>query len=67
MEDGRLTNIDYQTDWIYRELQKTNGLIVEQNKMIHLILRLIEHMLEKSDNPEEMRKAVRMEIGRGLR
>lgn len=64
---GKLTNIDYQTDWILKELKTTNDLIREQTKINHLLLRLIEHMLEKSDNPEKMREAVRLEISRGLR
>lgn len=64
---GKLTNIDYQTDWILKELKETNRLIKEQTKVNHLILRLFEHMLEKSDNPERMREAVRSEISRGLR
>lgn len=64
---GRITNIDYQTDWILKELKKTNELLVEQNKLNHYLIRLIEHMLEKSDNPEKMRQAVKMEMGRGIR
>lgn len=64
---GRITNIDYQTDWILKELKKTNELIKEQNQLNGYLVRLIEHMLEKSDNPDEMRKAVRMEMSRGIR
>lgn len=73
-ERGRLTNIDYELDFIYAELKKTNKLIEQQTMAIEtqtkvnsLLLRLIEHMLEKSDNPDVMREYVRMEIARGLR
>ena len=71
---GKLTNIDYQTNWIYEEIQKTNQLIIRQNSLIeqqtkvnHYLVRLIEHMLEKSDNFEKMREAVKVEMGRGIR
>lgn len=66
-ERGRITNIDYQTYWIYKELKYTNALLEEQIKVNRYLVRLIEHMLEKSDNPERMRQAVRMEMGRGIR
>lgn len=73
-ERGRLTNIDYELDFIYAELKKTNKLIEQQTMAIEtqtkvnsLLLRLIEHMLEKSDNPDVMREYVRMEMARGLR
>ena len=64
---GKITNIDYQTYWTLKELRKTNELIEQQNKLIHYGIRLFEHMLEKSDNPERMRKSIRMEMGRGIR
>lgn len=64
---GRITNIDYQTNWILEELKRTNKLIEEQNKLNAYLIRLIEHMLEKSDNFDEMRNAVRMEMARGIR
>lgn len=64
---GRLVNIDYQTDWILKELKKTNELLLEQNKLNAYLIRLIQHMLEKSDNPEEMRRLIQMEIARGIR
>lgn len=71
---GKITNIDYQTNWIYKELQITNKLIKSQNELIEqqnnltwYLIRLIEHMLEKSDNPEKMRESVKMEIARGIR
>lgn len=66
-ERGRITNIDYQTYWIYKELKHTNALLEEQIKVNRYLVRLIEHMLEKSDNPERMRQAVKMEMGRGIR
>lgn len=71
---GKITNIDYQTNWIYKELQTTNKLIKSQNELIEqqnnltwYLIRLIEHMLEKSDNPEKMREFVKMEMARGIR
>ena len=66
-ERGRITNIDYQTYWIHKELKHTNALLEEQIKVNMYLVRLIEHMLEKSDNPERMRQAVKMEMGRGIR
>lgn len=64
---GRITNIDYQTDWILKELKRTNELIEEQNKLNHFLIKLIEHTLENYDNPEKMRDKVRMEMARGIR
>ena len=73
-EKGKLSNIDYELDFIYKELKKTNKLIERQieaieyqTKVNKLLLRLIEHMLEKSDNLEMMRDSVRLEIARGIR
>ncbi len=73
-EKGKLSNIDYELDFIYKELKKTNKLIERQieaieyqTKVNKLLLRLIEHMLEKSDNLEKMRDSVRLEIARGIR
>lgn len=73
-EKGKLSNIDYELDFIYKELKKTNKLIERQTEAIEyqtkvnkLLLRLIEHMLEKSDNLEMMRDSVRLEIARGIR
>jgi len=73
-EKGKLSNIDYELDFIYKELKKTNRLIERQTEAIEyqtkvnkLLLRLIEHMLEKSDNLEMMRDSVRLEIARGIR
>lgn len=64
---GKITNIDYQTDWILKELKRTNELLVEQNKLNAYLIRLIEHMLEKSDNLDKMREAIRMEMSKGIR
>lgn len=64
---GRITNIDYQTDWILKELKRTNELIEEQNKLNYFLIKLIEHMLENYDNPEKMKDKVRMEMARGIR
>lgn len=73
-EKGKLSNIDYELDFIYKELKKTNKLVERQTEAIEyqtkvnkLLLRLIEHMLEKSDNLEMMRDSVRLEIARGIR
>lgn len=73
-DKGKLSNIDYELDFIYKELKKTNKLIERQTEAIEyqtkvnkLLLRLIEHMLEKSDNLEMMRDSVRLEIARGIR
>ena len=64
---GKITNIDYQTNWILDELKKTNLLLDESIKVNKLILHLFEHMLEKGDFPAEVKGSVRMEMARGLR
>lgn len=64
---GRIINIDYQTDWILKELKRTNELIEEQNKLNYFLIKLIEHMLENYDNPEKMKDKVKMEMARGIR
>ena len=71
---GKITNIDYQTDWIYKEIQKTNNLLAQTNELIldeikwnRYLIRLIEHALEKSDNPAKMREAISLEMHRGPR